>query len=58
LKEKDGIVNVVRHKRRACPDDSGAEAQGIVASVKEAVVQGICDYYDDLFRRDLRRLEA
>lgn len=32
--------------------------RGTVASVKEAVVQGICDYYDDLLRRDLRRLEA
>ena len=32
--------------------------RGTVASVKEAVVQGIYDYYDDLLRRDLRRLEA
>ena len=32
--------------------------RGTVASVKEAVVQGLCDYCDDLLRRDLRRLEA
>ncbi len=32
--------------------------RGTVASVKEAAVQGLCDYYDDLLGRDLGRLEA
>ena len=59
MREKDDVVHVrcvisgeptriIRELKRI----------GTITSVKEAVVHGICDYYDDLLRRDLRRLEA
>lgn len=59
MRENDDIVHV-RCVIKGEPARMILEPKrrGTVASVKEAVVQGICEHYDDLLRRGLRRLEA
>ena len=59
MRENDDAVNV-RCVIRGEPARMIRELKrrGTHTRVKEAAVQGLCAYYDDYLRRDLRRLEA